>query len=74
MYVRMSHLGMLICTHAQESGITEMCITQGCRWRTELVGTMFFGFLAMEDGEDSTAGPSQHTCTYLAESGAEASA
>ena len=54
-------------THAQESGITEMWITRGCQWRTELGGR----FLAMEDGEDSMAGPSQ--LTYLAESSAETS-
>ena len=49
-------------------------ITQGRQWRTELGGggggeTMF---LAMEDGEDSAAGPLKHT--YLAESSAETSA
>ena len=37
-------------------------------WRTELGG----GFSAMEDGEDSAAGPSQRT--YLTESSAETSA
>ena len=40
-YVR--GLGMSICAHAQKSGITETCITQGCQWRTELVGTTFLG-------------------------------
>ena len=29
-------LGMSICAHAQESGVTETCITRGRRWRTEL--------------------------------------
>ena len=55
MYVRMSRLGMSICTHAQESGITEMCITHG--------GRSWWGqhFLVMEDGEDSAAGPSHCT-------------
>ena len=28
-------LGMSICT-LRDSGITDMCITRGCRWRTEL--------------------------------------
>ena len=59
---------MSICAHAQESGVTETCITQGHRRRTELGGR----FLAMEDGEDSVAGPSK--LTYLAESSAETSA
>ena len=53
---------MSICAHAQESGVTEACITRGRQWRTELGGC----FLAVEDGEDSAAGPSQRT--YLAES------
>ena len=44
------------CAHAQE------LITRGCQWRT---GSGEGGgkqcFLAMEDEEDSTAGPSQQT-------------
>ena len=61
---------MSICAHAQEC-VTVMCInTRGRRWswRTELGGR----FSAMEDGEDSVAGPSQRM--YLAESSAETSA
>ena len=60
-------LGMSNCAHAQEY---KMCIIQGhwWRWRTELGGC----FSAMEDEEDSVAGPSQRT--YLAESSAETSA
>ena len=61
-----SRLGMSICAHAQESGLTETCITRGRRSRRG------GRFLAMEDREDSAAGPSQRT--YLAESSAETSA
>ena len=61
-------LRLSIHAHAQESGITEICITRGRRWRMELGGH----FLVMEDRGDNTAGPSQ--CTYLAESSAETSA
>ena len=61
---------MSICAHAQESGVTETCITQGHRQKMELRGGGQ-RFL-MEEGEDSMAGPSQ--CMYLAESSAETSA
>ena len=53
-----SCLGMSICAHTQESGVTETCIT--CMR------------MLMEDGEDSAGGPLQRT--YLAESSAETSA
>ena len=59
-----SCLGMSICAHVQESGVTETCITRELRWRTE--------FLGNGGREDSAAGPSQRT--YLAESSAETSA
>ena len=50
-----------------QTGVTETCITRGCRWRTELGGT----FLGVEDGKDSVDGPSQRM--YLAESSVETS-
>ena len=46
-----------------------MCIIRGRQWRMKQGGQCF---LAMEDGEDSTAGPLQRT--YLAESSVEMSA
>ena len=53
----------------RNSSVTDMCITQGSQRRMELGGQHF---LAMEDEQDSTAGPLQ--CTYLAKSSAETSA
>ena len=55
-------LGMSICVHAQEC-LTETCIPY-LRMSMELEDGVGGGFLAMEDREDSVAGPSQHT--YLA--------
>ena len=59
-----SCLGMSICAHAQESGITQTYISQGQSWGGR--------FLVMEGGEDNAAGPSQ--CKYLADSSVETSA
>ena len=62
-----SCLGISICAHAQESGVTETCISRGRQWRMKLGGERF---LAMEGG-DSAAGPLQ--CTDLVESSVEMS-
>ena len=63
-YVHMfwSHLGMSIYGDTRNvnlqtlmlrnSGVTDMCTTQGSQWTMELWGQCF---LVMEDGEDSAA-------------------
>ena len=65
MHVRVSHSQE--CQFAlmlRNPGVTDMCIAQVHQGRTELGGGGGGGggghFLAMEDGEDSVTGPSQH--------------
>ena len=70
-YVRMSRLGMSIALMLRNWASLKCALHKDVDG-----GRSWWGqcFSAMEDGEDSAAGSSQHTCTYLVESGAEASA